>query len=323
VAVTRILDCLNPALFEVLGRERHRTPLPFVPTLPTGLVSDAADDVMARLAGSDFVCLVSRGPQTWPFDREMAAMLPEMRQWCDQNLGHDGDLEAPDFSVSIYERPALARPQAGRGVTLSAMISSARRGLPFALPPVPGAPILTVPATLFWTTRAEFRYGVRAAYSPVRFRVDGLPTGLHLDPLTGEIRGTFRSTGRFGAVVTAENPRGSARAELTFMVSDQTWDVAISPPAGASIGVPADIGYSAYDSRGTLDFIDVSDLTTGKFIERVAANEDQRRNWQETFRVTFRELGEHRIKLRFVRYDPSGGGKYSFIDRDCVIETGP
>jgi hypothetical protein len=322
VAVTRVFDGLNAGSFEVLGRERHRTPLAFIPTLPNGLADDPPGDVIARLAASDFVCLVTRGPRAWSFDREMEAMLPDLRDWCDRNLRHDGDLETSEVSVSLYERRALTRP-AGKGVDLAAMIAAASRGPADAPVTVPGPPLLTTPATVLWTTQAEFDYEARAAYSPVRFHALAMPAGLTLDPSTGEIRGHFPAAGRFGAVLAADNAAGSARAAVTFLVTDQPWDGSVRPPDRATIGVPADFSYAAFDSRGTLDFIDVSDLTTGKMIARLPAKDDERRNWQGAVEVTFREPGPHRVKLRFVRYDPAAGGSYSFFDRECLVAAGP
>jgi hypothetical protein len=145
---------------------------------------------------------------------------------------------------------------------------------------------------------------------------------MNLDPLTGEIRGYFHGAGKFGAVIEADNAAGSSKADVAFLVSDQPWDVSISPPATAPVNVPIDIGFDAFDSRGMLDFIDVSDLTAGRLIARVSANDDERLNWQGVLRMTLREPGEHRIKARFVRYDPAGAGTYSFMDRECVIGVG-
>jgi hypothetical protein len=322
VAVTRIFDGLGAELFEVLGRERHGTTLPFVATLPTGLVRDVSGDVMARLGASDFVCLVTRAGPSWPFDREMESMLPEMRSWCEANMRHDGDLDTVEFSVSVYESRSLAPARAGRGVDLAALISASAVGPAFAPAPVPEAPVITAPPTVFWTTAAEFRYVVRAAYSPVTFHAQRLPEGIRIAP-GGEMRGYFPSTGRFSAAITAENARGSAAADVTFLVSDQPWDAAITPPGRARIGVPVEIGYCAFDSRGTLDFIDVTDLTTARFVDRLSANDDERRNWQGSFRLTLREPGRHRIKMRFVRYDPEGAGAYTFLDREYDAQAVP
>jgi hypothetical protein len=323
VAVTWVSDAMNADVFEVQGRERHLTRLPFVARLPSGVLEDAPADVMSRLAASDFVCLVTRAPANWPLDREMEAMLPQMRKWCDANLRRDGDLHTAGFSASIYERRELGRPPGGAGVDLSSMISAASVGPPDAPASLPGPPALTMPRAVSWTTLADFSYAARAAYGPVTFSARSLPEGISLNPLTGELRGHFRTVGSFTASLEARNAAGSARADLVIVVGDQPWDVSISPPPTARVGKSLDIGYTAFDSRGWLDFIDVTDLTAAKFVERIAANDDERRNWQGIVRTTFREGGEHRIQMRFVRYDPAGDGTYSFLDRDCVVGVAP
>jgi hypothetical protein len=322
VAVTRIFDGVIAESFEMVGRERHGTRLLFVPTLPNGLLPVDTADVMARLSASDFVCLVTRGPGMWPFDRQMESMTPVLREWCDRTLRRDGEVNTAQFSATVYERRSLPRLPTG-GVDLGAMESAGSNGPAYAQAALPGPPVLPLPRSVPWTTRAELRYVVRAAYTPVRYRAEGLPPGVRIDPRTGEIRGTFRGSGKCDAVIFAENARGTGRADVTFVVSDLDWDAAIFPPARASGGVPAAIGFSAFDGHGTLDFIDVNDLTTGKFISRLAAGEDERRNWEGRIEVPLRGAGEHRIKARFVRFDPAGDGTYSFVDRECVIGVDP
>jgi hypothetical protein len=322
VAVTWIFDGLNAASLEVLGRERHRTQLRFVGTLPYGLLTLSQADVMARLADSDFVCLVTRAPKEWPLDAEMESMVPVMRDWCERNLRHDGDIETARLSASIFERPGLSRPPAGGGVALAALMSSAAQGPACAPASVPGKPFITTPGTIRWTTQAGFHYQLRSAYTPVTYGAEGLPAGVVLDRASGEMRGDLHAAGKFHSVVTAVNPVGSANMDLTFLVSDEPWDVSISPPVTARVGVPVSIGFSAYDGQGTLDFIDVTDLTAGKLVVRIPANEDERGSWEGACQLVLAEPGQHRIQLRFVRFDAAGKGAYSFLDRECVIAAG-
>jgi hypothetical protein len=321
VAATRIFDGLIAESFDMVGRERHRTRLRFIAMLPSGLQSNEPSYVMAGLAGSDFVCLVTRGPLLWPFDRQMESMMPHLQEWCDRNLRRDGEVNTAEFSVTVYERPSLMHPSQG-GIDLAAMESAASREPPYAPAALPGPPLMTMPRSVSWTTRSELRYIARAAYTPVTYRGEGMPPGIKIDPFTGEIRGKFRSPGKYETVVIAANAAGSARADVTFVVSDQVWDESIDPPDKATVGVPVSIGFSAFDSLGTLDFIDVNDLTTGKFITRIAANDDERQNWHGSFQATLQGAGQHSMKMRFVRFDPAGG-TYTFGDRDCVISVGP
>ncbi len=307
IAVNWVLDALSAEVFEVLGRERHGRPMPFVATLPTGLFAADPALVYQRLAESDFVCLVTRAPQIWPFDRQMASMLPEARTWCDRHLRHDADLQCPGFSVSVYERASLAGP--ARGVDLAAMLAAGRSGPAYAPAVPPAAPIFTAPGTVLWTTQAEFSYQVRAAYSPVRFSVQGLPEGVGIDPASGEIRGRFRAAGSYAAVVTAANAAGSAAADVPIHVTDETWGAEVRAPARAAAGAPTEIGFSAFDSGGDLDFIDVTDLTTGKTLDRLVAGEGEKGFWRGSFRTAFSQAGTHNLVLRFVRVDAAKGGR--------------
>jgi hypothetical protein len=323
VASTWIFDGLIGASFEVLGRERHGQPLPFEAPLPTGVLADDRGDVMTRLAGSDFVCLVTRAEPNWPFDREMLSMLPAMRQWCDGNLVHDGDLESADIAVSIYERRGLAHPGPRQGVDLSEMIAAAAKGGPDAPAHLPGPAHLTAPDRVAWTTQGEFRFIVRAAYSPLRFHAEGLPPGLSMDSGTGEIRGFFKAPGKYPAVVTAQNAAGSDSKEIELVVGEAPWEMSVGSPGEVGAGEPASIVFSAYDSQGMLDFVDLTDLTTSRFIARIAANDDERREWRGSCEVVLREPGKHTIELRCVRYDPAGSGTYSFGDRMVVVGVRP
>jgi hypothetical protein len=323
IAVTWWLDSLNAGSFETLGRERHGRWLHFTGILPTGLFPAAPAVVMERLAAADFVCLVTRAPQEWPFDRQMAAMLPEMSAWCAANLRQVGALDTAEFSATVYERPALARPPAGTGVNLPAMLGASLRGPANAPAEPPFAPLAMGSPGVLATTRAELRYAVKAAYSPMKFRAIDLPDGVSIDPESGEIRGWLRRPGIFTASVSASNARGSSGVPVVFQVVDAVWDARIDAPETATVGVPIDIGFEEVDGAGLIDFIDITDLTEVKGLGRLAANEDEGRNWQGACPVTFHEPGPHRLQLRFVRYDPATPEHYSFVDRSCTVRVAP
>jgi hypothetical protein len=323
VAVTGWPDGVAAGSFEMLGRERHGRLLHFVPELPTGLLATERETAMVRLSESDFVCLVTRAPILWPFDRQMADMLPEMRRWCDGNLRHDGDVEAAGFAISVYERPILEHPPGGTGVALASMIGAGAKGPANAAANPPGRPIFAGDGVVPWSTEAGFSYFVRAAYSPISYRAVNLPEGLEIVSSTGEIHGRFALAGTYVAKVSAANALGSVDEAITFRVSGDEWGAQIDPPAKASVGIPVEIGYSAYDTKGTLDFIDVTDLTLPKVLARVPANEDQRSIWTGTFPTTFQKAGLHTVIFRFVRFEPGGAGKYTFTDRQCQVDVAP
>ena len=79
----------------------------------------------------------------------------------------------------------------------------------------PGSPFLfTIPAT-----------GDR----PLEFSVQGLPSGLQLDPQTGRITGTLQNKGEFIVTLGAKNALGAAEKKFRIVCGDQ---IALTPPMG-------------------------------------------------------------------------------------------
>ncbi len=79
----------------------------------------------------------------------------------------------------------------------------------------PGRPFLyTIPAT-----------GDR----PMTFAADGMPTGLTLDPNTGQISGVAATAGTYAVTLTAENALGKATRNFKIVIGEQ---IALTPPMG-------------------------------------------------------------------------------------------
>jgi hypothetical protein len=199
------------------------------------------------------------------------------------------------------------------------MLAACASGPAYAPSRPPGPPLFPSEAKVPWTTRADFNYSVRAAYGPVTYSAQGLPEGLALDPGSGEIRGRFRRAGSYVISVRAVNALGSASARLPIEVTGDTWGAVVSAPSVATAGAPVEIGYCAFDGARGLDFIDVSDLTTGKVMDRLAAGEGQKAVWQGAYWPVFAQAGPHDVLLRFVRVDASGG--YVFLDRGFRVDV--
>src|SRR5208282_6513033 len=97
--------------------------------------------VMNALKFSDFVCVVTRASVRWPFDRQMAELLPRMDEWCEGHLTYVGSMDTARFSVSVYERPAIGVQT--DGVKLASMVSAASRRPGFERPEPPAVPRFT------------------------------------------------------------------------------------------------------------------------------------------------------------------------------------
>jgi hypothetical protein len=162
-----------------------------------------------------------------------------------------------------------------------------------------------------------------AAHSPVRYEVAGLPDGLTLNAATGEIGGRFPRAGVFKAVMRASNPSGSISQEWEVHVEDSDWFAFLNAQTACSAGVPFDVEFGAYDKSGTLDFIDITDLTTRRTLERLAVPEGDRQSWSGTHRLTLKEPGPHLMLMRFARFNPTAREPYSFVDHAVVIVAEP
>jgi hypothetical protein len=321
VGVAWVLNGLDGDTLRVLGYERHGRLMDFAATLPTGLFPTSTESVKRALAYSDFVCLATRAAVVWPFDGQMREMLPSMREWCDGHLTYAGRIDTAEFSVSVYERPAIGtRPG---GVRLDATVSSALRGAAYADPGTPAAPVFTSEPRAVASTRYAFSCRLLAAYSPVRYEMTGLPEGLTLNPMTGEIRGRFPRPGIFKAEARASNPSGSTSEMWQVHVEDSDWFSFLTSEPECSAGVPFDVAFGAFDGGGTLDFIEITDLTARKTLRRLDVPVGKGQSWSGTYKLTLGEPGTHLILMRFARYDPSAKEPYSFVDHAIPIEARP
>jgi hypothetical protein len=321
VGVTWILEGTDAESLRILGYERHKRMLAFIATLPTGLFPTSKEIVMKALTDSHFVCLATRAAAVWPFDRQMAELLPEMRSWCEAHMRYVGRLDTAGFSLSVYEAREL-KPTPG-GVDLASSVGAAERGPAYGAAPTPAAPVFVSPGRVLGSANGEVAFDLVAAYSPVVYHASALPEGLGLNPETGEIRGRFARPGDFSADVDATNPMGTTRGRVEFHVEDSPWYAFLDAPAAGSAGVPLEVGFGACDERGSLNYIDFTDLTARTMLGRITPPEGQGQSWVGTFGMTLKAPGPHTILARFVRYDSSAKEPYTFIDRQCVVTVGP
>jgi hypothetical protein len=212
---------------------------------------------------------------------------------------------------------------AGEGVTLDRLVEADSAGPADepAMPPAP--PAFPPPLIALGTPNAEFGFPLSAAYSPVRFLVSGLPEGLAFDPASGEIRGRVAAAGGFTARITASNPAGETTADLAIQIKDERFFAILTAPASCAVGSPAQVRFQAYDATGDLDFIDVTDLTAGRQLDRLVVAGDERERWNGRYVLSFDTPGPRSLLFRFVRYDREARPAYTFIDRRCDFKVSP
>lgn len=115
-------------------------------------------------------------------------------------------------------------------------------------PSLPGLVLLTIngaPAVLSSSLIEAFEGGnvsylIRASNGATRFAAENLPAGLSLNPYTGAISGTVRTTGTFDFLVKATGPGGTGTATLRLLVRPP---VSASSPLDYSSGEAVEFGY--------------------------------------------------------------------------------
>jgi hypothetical protein len=321
IAVGWLHDGLRAEAFSLAGLERHGTGIGFAATLPTGLFDADRASVMAALAGSDFVCLVTRAQPLWPFDREMDAMTPDMRRWCDAHLEKAGQLEEPEFSAAVYESRSLRRPAGG--VTLGRLLEASEQGRAYARVQPPAPPLFPQEATVPAQAGSEVAYAMGAAYGPVHYTAEGLPAGLELDAATGALHGQVSKPGLYLIDVSAANAEGTTSEELRLDVGEEPLSAVVRPSLECRAGAEAVIGFRGYDASGNMRFVDVTDLTAGRPLGRVEAPAGRGRRWDGDVRARFPLAGQRTLLMRFVSVDAAGRGRTSFIDRRIQLSVDP
>jgi hypothetical protein len=113
VGVDQVTDSLDGQIMRVLCYERHMVWVPFIMTLPTGIMEEKPEVLMERLAQSDFMFLTDAmpGEGPWPYDREMRRLYPQLKAWCDHNLKPVESFPLFGRQMMLYQRrdiPELA-----------------------------------------------------------------------------------------------------------------------------------------------------------------------------------------------------------------------
>lgn len=111
VGVDEVTDCLDGQVLRVICYERHRVWVPFIMTLPTGIMEEKEAVLMDRLAQSDFVFLTEDGPiGGWPYDREMRGLRPRTQAWCEAHLVPVDRFPLFGQRMVLYQRREIPLP---------------------------------------------------------------------------------------------------------------------------------------------------------------------------------------------------------------------
>lgn len=106
IAVSQVTDSLDAQIMRVICYERRGVWMPFIMTLPTGIMEESPELLHQRLRESDFVLLTDAmpGEGRWPYDRQMRRLHPEMKAWADANLQAVESFPLFDRQMTLYQR---------------------------------------------------------------------------------------------------------------------------------------------------------------------------------------------------------------------------
>jgi hypothetical protein len=109
IGVDQITDAFDGQIMRVLCYERHKVWVPFMMTLPTGIMEEKPELLMERLAQSDFMLVTEQmpGDGQWPYDRQMRRLYPQIKIWCEQNLRPVTSFRVFDREMVLYQRRDL------------------------------------------------------------------------------------------------------------------------------------------------------------------------------------------------------------------------
>ncbi len=86
-------------------------------------------------------------------------------------------------------------------------------------PGSPGSPVITSPPTATGTAGAPIPpYSIVATGGPTSYSATGLPTGLSVNPATGQITGIATAWGTFQVTISATNGNGTTATSLTLTI---------------------------------------------------------------------------------------------------------
>ena len=113
-------------------------------------------------------------------------------------------------------------------------------------PPVSPAPRINGPGIFGVRPEHPFFYHIPASGDrPMQFSAEPLPSGLTLNPQTGDISGSLNATGEYPVILHAKNNLGTADRKFKIVVGET---IALTPPMGWN-------SWNHYASRITQDIV--------------------------------------------------------------------
>ncbi len=109
-------------------------------------------------------------------------------------------------------------------------------------------PVITSIGTSSGNQGSAFSYQITASNSPTSYGASGLPTGVSVNPGTGQLSGTPGQTGTFAVTISAANPGGTGSATLTLTILPPAPAITSSLNVAAIPGLPFEYQITATNS---------------------------------------------------------------------------
>jgi hypothetical protein len=118
LGVDRVVDFFDGETLRVVNYERRHGGIDCLDILPAAGILELTEAVIyEKLGRCDFVILTDQaeGADTWPYDRQMRRLYPQLKAWCNENLRLVESFAVFGRQMSLYQRlnfppPAPPRP---------------------------------------------------------------------------------------------------------------------------------------------------------------------------------------------------------------------
>ena len=106
MGIDQIMDSLDGNVMRIVAYERHRAWITIHTQLPINILAVDEDEIFRRMAKCDFFLLtdVQVGNGYWPYDHQMRALYPRLKEWCDAHMDRTETVTMFQKQMSLYQK---------------------------------------------------------------------------------------------------------------------------------------------------------------------------------------------------------------------------
>jgi hypothetical protein len=188
------------------------------------IVSNALGSVISELAVLppwwQRPYIVEQPPDLNPFCNTAAALTVNAGGWPALNYQwHFEDNPVEDATNAVLTLNNVTLDQAGDYWVLITNLNGSVTSRVATVTVVGDPPLITSPLLASGKQGVPFNYFITGLHNPSSFNAEGLPSGLIVDSLTGEIQGTPEENGSFDVLLSATNLCAMATTNLTLTLT--------------------------------------------------------------------------------------------------------